>query len=139
MKFSFRFLTKKLGFSDHTWLMIIEPENNLLNVKSTTPRLSDSWELAHFNWIFWRKWYRYESCTDLYTKKARNKQRKKRVKRILPDSWSNNQEMLNVKWAGNVRESETIMNVSVGWVFIWYFIYQKLSTPKAQAQFSLYV
>ena len=48
----------------------------MLNVKSTTPKLSDSWELAELNWIFWRKWYSYATERKKERKKERNKERK---------------------------------------------------------------
>ena len=36
--------------------MMNKAEKKLLNVKSTTPKLSDSWKLANLNLVFWRKW-----------------------------------------------------------------------------------
>ena len=33
-----------------------QKDKKLLNLKSTTTKLSDSWKLANFNLISWRKW-----------------------------------------------------------------------------------
>ena len=69
-------------------------QKKLLNVKSTIPKLSDSWKLPSLNLIFWRKWAKVrekqlwisshigKKANELEMDLSRKKERKKERKRL---------------------------------------------------------